>query len=101
MRIYYEESGGLAGNRRTCELDTEQLSPADRDTLQSLLDQTKISDSFEQYSPAARDAKRYGITIQEDGRTFHIRVDDATASANLRALIRFLKQQARPAPPGD
>jgi hypothetical protein len=101
MRIHYEESGGLAGLRRTCEVDAEQLSPADRDTLLSLLDQTGISDSHEQYSPAARDARRYGITVEKDGRTFHIRVDDVTASANLRALIRFLKQQARPAPPGD
>lgn len=102
MKIHFHQSGGW-GNPlgKSVELDTGQLAPEDADILQRLFDEAQLRGPLESLSPAARDAVQYEITIEMDAISLEVRVDDVSAPANLRPLIRFLQERARPGRTGN
>src|SRR5437667_12556400 len=93
MRIHYEESGGFAGLSRCCDLDANQLSADDRALFESLIE--PIRESIDTHSAQARDVLQYELTIETGDRNVRISVDDVTAPAALRPLLKFLRKHAK------
>lgn len=94
MKVTYHQSGGFAGLTKACQLDSEQMPEAEATTLQALVEQSNLTEKLSSHSPKARDVHRYDVTIDSDGQTRRLSVDDHTLSENIRPLIRFLQRYA-------
>lgn len=94
MKVTFHQSGGFAGLTKTCRLDSEQMPEAEAATLRALVQQSNLAEQLVHHSPTARDVHRYDVTIDSDGQTRRLSVDDHTLSENIRPLIHFLQHHA-------
>lgn len=99
MRISFTQSGGFVGAVSGCRIDTAELDPASRREAEDLVAASGLTESFEQFSPAARDRRQYEITIEADGRSLSIVCDESSLPAAARPLVGFLAARSRPQRP--
>ena len=100
MRVRLIQSGGLLGIVKACELDSSALGPGAAEELERLVRGSGISASGEHLSEAGRDLYQYEITIEDESGTCSVVFDDASIPPAARPMIGYLKQHARPRPPG-
>ena len=100
MKVRLVQSGGLLGIVRACEIDSSALDPAAADELERLVRGSGISASGAQLSETGRDLHQYEITIEDGDRTLSVVFDDASVPAAARPILGYLRQRARPRPPG-
>jgi emfourin len=100
MKLRLIQSGGLLGIVRSCEVDTARLGREAADELERMVRASGISASGTHLSESARDLHTYEITIEDGDRTVTVVFDDANMPAAAKPMIGYLKQQARPVPPG-
>ena len=100
MRISFTRSGGFVGAVAGCRIDTAELGPADRSELESLVAASGLTESFEQFSPSARDLRQYEIVIEMAEKTVSIVCDESSLPTAARPLVAFLSARARPQRPG-
>ena len=97
MKITYRQSGGFAGLTKQYEVETAEMDPADREVLQSLVEQAGLQGSMTALSKQARDLMVHDLRIEEGGNTRHIVVDDLSAPAALRPLLAFVQKRTKSA----
>ena len=100
MKVRLVQSGGLLGIVRTCELDTSALGREAATELERLVRGSGISASGEHLSGDARDLHVYEITVEDGGRTWTVVFDDASVPPAVKPVIAYLRERARPTPPG-
>jgi emfourin len=100
MRVRLVQSGGFLGIVRSCELDTSALGPEGAAELERLVRRSGISASGEHLSESGRDLHVYEITIEDGDRTWTVVFDDASVPPAVKPVIGYLKERARPEPPG-
>jgi hypothetical protein len=100
MRITFMQSGGFTGAIKGCTIDAADLTPSDRQELESLVAASGLSESFERFSSAGRDLRQYEIVIEQHATVQRIACDDRSVPESARPLLAFLVARARPQPPG-
>jgi hypothetical protein len=100
MKVTYRQSGGLVGLSKQCDLDADEMEPADREALVTLVEQAGVRESVTARSERARDVVTHDLTIEEGGKSIRVGVDDRSAPASLRPLLKFLQKRAKAAARG-
>ncbi|BAZ22772.1 hypothetical protein NIES4073_36590 [Kalymmatonema gypsitolerans NIES-4073] len=98
MKVKFSQSGGYAGLRRGCELDTDSLSPAEAAKLQSLVEQSGILQAQSRHTPHARDLFNYNITVETSEGAPTVSFDDLSLPENAQPLLEYLQSCAKPLP---
>ena len=90
------QGGGFAGLVRTTEADAADLAPADAETLRAKVSDAGLfdlssatGDSDDQ--AALPDVQSYEITVSDDERTNTVVLGEANLSAEVRALLAWLR----------
>lgn len=100
MQVTYEESGGFAGLRRGCRLDSKALPANERVMLERLLARAAAIGSNQRAAtkpqPPAPDATQYVVRINDDGAKKALSFSDATTDQAAWDLLAFLQERARP-----
>jgi hypothetical protein len=98
MKVKFSQSGGYAGLRRGCELDTNSL-PADQAAkLQSLVEQSGILEAKSGHAPHARDLFNYDITVETTQGDRTVSFDDLSLPEGVEPLLEYLQSCAKPLP---
>ena len=100
MKVRLVQSGGFLGIVRSCELDTSALGPDAAAELERLVRGSGIKASGEHLSESGRDLHVYEITIEDEDRTWTVVFDDASLPPAVKPVIGYLRERARPGPPG-
>jgi hypothetical protein len=96
MRVSCKKTGGVAGLKISAEVDSEQLSSAERQELEELAERAKLFD--QPAKPGARatpDQFQYEIMVDDQGKRHSFVTNDATASDELLDLVDWLIAAAR------
>jgi hypothetical protein len=96
MKIKFRQSGGYAGLRMGCELDTNLLSPEEATKLRSLVEQSHILQTKSARSENTADLINYEITIETKEAKHQVTFDDLTLPENVLPLLDYLQSQAKP-----
>lgn len=96
MKVCFIQSGGFTGMIRRYEIDTQTLQPAEAQQLQTLIDQSGLSQSGQWLDEQAADLKQYEIKIEDHSNTFCLTFDDRNIPYAVRPLLGYLLKQARP-----
>jgi hypothetical protein len=97
MKIYFEQSGGLAGIDENISINSDSLDPQDASELQRLVDSANFFDLPSEPAAPLRgsDYLEYKITIEtNDNKKHSIKTTDLTVSPNVAPLIRYLRRKA-------
>ena len=90
MRISFERTGGVAGVRLACTIDTATLAPAEGARLEHLVARARL----EALPPAAPpEPDRFEYRLEVDGRAFSF--GERQVGAALRPLLAALLDLAR------
>ena len=96
MKVQFRQSGGFAGQRRGCDLDTAQLTDSDRLELNRLVQNADVGASLKSHSAEARDVELYDVLIKHDDRQVVLQIDEASLTQELAPLIEFLQARSGP-----
>ncbi len=96
MIVRFVQSGGLLGATRTCQLNSEALSPDLGAELARLVDASELRTVEPTYSAGGRDLEEYEIIIDHERETVIVLYDSETLPSAARPLVAFLKRHASP-----
>ena len=95
MHISFERTGGFAGIRLGCEINTETLSPEEADQVAGCVDAANFFDLPEVPPTGGPDQFQYKISIEKDGRTRTIESGERAMPASLSPMVKWLMAVAR------
>ena len=81
-----------------CTIDATDLTPDERQELESLIAASGLTESFDRFSETGRDLRHYEIVIEQDAAVRRIVCDDHSVPEATRPLVAFLSARARPQP---
>lgn len=98
MKIKFRQSGGYAGLRMGCELDTNLnlLTTDEAAQLESLVKTSGILQSKSHRSENTADLINYEITIETKEGTHQFTFDDLTLPESVVPLLDYLQSHAKP-----
>lgn len=97
MKIFFEQSGGVAGIDNSISIDSNSLDPQEASELQRLVENANFLDLPPESSAPLRGADylEYKITIEtNDNKKHSIKTTDLTIPPNVAPLIRYLRRKA-------
>lgn len=94
MKISFARSGGVAGLRLATTVDSRALEPGHDGALRALLAAHSTREPQAGGAPA-RDRFRYRLTIEDDGKTSEVDLDESEVPAELQAFLDWLTERAR------
>jgi hypothetical protein len=96
MKVYFEQSGGLARIGTHASINSDSLQPEETSKLQCLIKDANFFELPSQLAAPSRGADylEYKITIEANNNKKHsIKATDLTMPPNVRPLITYLKQK--------
>lgn len=92
MHIHFKRSGGFAGMRLSCSLDTEELPPGQAEELDKLIGEAEFFELPEELVPEQPrpDRFEYQVRVKADEKEHEVTVNDAAAPESLRPLLNYL-----------
>ena len=87
MRIQVVRTGGFAGLRRECAVETDQLAPHERLELERLVAEARFFDLPARQTSGLPDVIQYRVRVEVQGRVHEVATDDQTADEALAALV--------------
>ena len=96
MKITFRQSGGYAGLRMGCELNTKALSLEETAQLESLVETSGILQTQTALSANTADLINYEITIETKEGKHQVTFDDLTLPASIIPLLDYLQDRAKP-----
>ncbi len=96
MKINFHQSGGYAGLRMGCELDTNVLSIDEAAQLESLVKTSGILQTKSARSENTADLINYEITIEIKEGKHQVTFDDLTLPESIVPLLDYLQSHATP-----
>jgi hypothetical protein len=98
MKIRFVQSGGFVGLIRECEINTQDLPPAEAQHVRDLVLKSGIppEGEFVLRKPEARDVQVYSITLEGDGYRVRAVYDQLSVPPEARPLVAYLMSQAKP-----
>jgi hypothetical protein len=97
MKIFFEQSGGVAGIANNISIDSNSLDHQEASELQHLVDNANFFDLPSESTAQLRGADylEYKITIEtNDNKKHSIKTTDLTIPPNVAPLIRYLRRKA-------
>jgi hypothetical protein len=98
MRIVFRTSGGFAAIpalSAPLTVDVRALPPAEQEEWRQLVERTAFFElPSSEPRPELRDARRYTITIDDEGRTHTVTLTDPVPAGDLRVLVDRLRWHA-------
>lgn len=94
MKITFHQSGGFVGLIKGCEIDSELLSTAEGQQLNSLVNQSGILEAQSNNTPNVADVYNYHIVIKTKKMTYQVSFDEQNLSEEIIPLIDFLKEHS-------
>ena len=97
MKIYFEQSGGLAGIDNSISINSDSLDPQEASELQHLVDNANFFGLPSEPAAPLRGADylEYKITIEtNDNKKHSIKTTDLTMPPNVGPLIGYLRRKA-------
>ncbi|MBI2332077.1 MAG: hypothetical protein HYU84_07965 [Chloroflexi bacterium] len=96
IRIIFEQTGGIMGQRISLSLNLDDLPQAEAKSLKKLLDEADVfSLADSPASDSARDVIHYLIRIEADDAAHTLRTSDTSMPDRLRPLVQELSRLAR------
>ena len=97
MRIIYKRTGGMMGLKSDLIIDFKELPLDQAGTLRRLLDEAHFL-TLPENPPthSTPDGFHYTITVETERITHTIHTTDANIPDELRPLLEYLSQRARP-----
>ena len=96
MHISFERTGGFAGIRVGCEINTDNLTTEAASEVAAFVDASNFFDLPEVPPSGGPDQFQFKISIEKDGRTRTIESGERGMPASLSPLIKWLMAAARP-----
>lgn len=95
MRVTLEQSGGFAGLMITKTIDTQNLSPAESQQLERLVNESNFFQltSTVEFSPQP-DRFQYMLLVEAGNRNHSIQVSETNMPEKVRSLMEWV--QSRP-----
>jgi len=92
MHIDFTRSGGFAGMRLSCSVDTDHLSPEQATEVEKLIDNAGFFELPEKLVPEQPrpDRFEYRVNVDAGEKQHSITVSDAVAPESLRPLLNYL-----------
>ena len=92
MRIEFVRSGGFAGMRLTCNVDTSDLPQEQASSLDKLVSDAGFFELPETLAPKSPmpDRFEYRLTVDGAEQSHSVVVSDAAAPESLRPLLNYL-----------
>lgn len=98
MQVRFRQSGGFAGLRRGCDLDTDTLPAEEAANLRSLVEQSGVLQAQSGRTAKARDLFNYEITIETSDGTHLVTFDDGSKPEGIEPLLEYLQNLSEPLP---
>jgi hypothetical protein len=95
VKIEFARVGGFAGMRTQLRLDVDQLAPDERAEIVGLVRDADFFALAPEYRAPRPDAFQYRITVEEQGHSHRVAVDERAAPDPLRPLLSKLVEYAR------
>ena len=95
MHISFERTGGFAGIRVGCEINTDNLTSEAASEVAAFVDASKFFDLPEVSLSCGPDQFQYKINIEKDGKSRTIQFGERGMPASLSPLIKWLTAAAR------
>lgn len=95
MKITFRQSGGYAGLRMGCELDTNLLTLEEATQLESLVEKSGILQIQTALSTNTADLINYEITIETEEGKHQVTFDDLTLPESVVPLLDYLQSHAK------
>ena len=96
MKVKFVQSGGYAGLRMGCDLDTDSLPAEEAAMLQSLVEQSGFFQAQSDRTPTARDLLNYSIAVETNEGSSQISFDDLSMPDGIAPLVKYLQSRAKP-----
>ena len=96
-RVAYLQTGGFAGLKLACDLDTASLPEDEAQALDAKVDAAMAEEtSPASPDPRLRDDQQYQVTITRGDDTTVLRAADPHLPPALGALVGYLQERAEP-----
>ena len=96
MKVKFLQSGGYAGLRMGCNLDTDSLPAEEAATLESLVEQSGIFQAQSGSKLSGRDLLNYTIAIETNEGDRQVSFDDLSKPDGVMPLLKYLQSRAKP-----
>ena len=93
VHVRFQRSGGLAGIKIAVDTDTDELTPAQGETIRALL---AAPDSTPPSTPGAPDRFTYELLIDDGRQQRLLRWPESAVPDDVRPLIAELTTRSRP-----
>jgi hypothetical protein len=94
VQIGFQRSGGFAGLTMRCEVDTEQLPPAEGQKLEQLVEKVEASGAGAG-GPGKPDRFQYDLTVTRGGKTRTFQLAEQELTPEGRELVKRLTERAK------
>jgi len=91
VRVSIVQGGGLVPIVTTTVADAASLSADDAARLRALVDEAQLLELPSSQDRPQPDRPTYRITIEDDGRSTEVTLDDAALSDAVRALVAWVR----------
>jgi hypothetical protein len=98
MRIEFSRSGGITGIRLTLTLDTATLPSEEAGLLEDCVNRSGFFELPEILPSGGADRVQYKLTIERDGTSHSVQMDDGAIPEALSTLIKRLEAASRARP---
>lgn len=97
MRIRFERTGGFAGIKLQKCFDSSDLSRAEAEHLETLIQKSCFYDLAEELKSSAPDADRfhYKLTVESEHGSRTVEAGEAAVPDSMRPLLHWLETRAR------
>jgi hypothetical protein len=96
MKIWFEQSGGVAGISISYSTDTDFLPAAEREMIEKIISSTNFFNLASRSSPPHRSADyfRYIIKVEDGTHNHTVEFTDLSRIPKLKPLVKLMRQKA-------
>ena len=96
MKIWFEQSGGLAGITISSSVDTNSLPSTQREMIERIVSSTSFFNLASRISPprGSADFLHYVIKVEDRTGSHTVEFTDLSMVSELKPLVKFMREKA-------
>lgn len=96
MKIWFEQSGGLAGISLSSSVDTNSLPATQREMIERIVSSANFFNLASKISPprGSADFLRYFIKVEDRTGIHAVEFTDFSLVSELKPLVKFMREKA-------
>jgi hypothetical protein len=95
MHISFLRTGGFAGIRLACEIDSEKLPAEEARQLSEFVEAANFFELPESMRSGGADQLQYKISVEKEGKLHVVEADERAMPPTLSPLVKWLTAAAR------